>query len=307
MLLSGTFLVSRATTWVSRELTERIDRRITQSDELVRSQAAKHRHAVTSVATGGFLALLYVVVGVLVIERFGVPLATLVAPAAAAGVGLGFGAQTVVGDLLAGFLIVSERQYGYGDLVEIKTVVGTAVVTGTVEDVTLRLTRLRTVNGEVVFVPNGQILLATNLSRDWARTVIDVPVAVTADVSTVTKVLREVGHAAFTDKALRPLLLDEPSVMGIESISVDQFEVRVVARTLPGKQFEVGRVLRGRISMALRDAGITAPGMSVETDSPEADAGSPIDDAGPPLDDADSAGDPDSPGSETDSPVEAHS
>jgi moderate conductance mechanosensitive channel len=92
MLLTGAFLVSRVTSWMSRWLTERIDRRIIQTDELARSQAAKHRHAVTSVATGGFLALLYIVVGVLVIERFGVPLATLVAPAAAACVGRGLGA-----------------------------------------------------------------------------------------------------------------------------------------------------------------------------------------------------------------------
>jgi small-conductance mechanosensitive channel len=181
----------------------------------------------------------------------------------------------VVGDLLAGFFIVAERQYGYGDIVEIKTTVGTAVVQGTVEEVTLRITRLRTVNGEVVFVPNGQILVATNLSRDWARTVIDVPVPATADVSMVTKMLREVGRAAFTDKALRPLLLDEPSVMGVESISVDQLEVRVVARTLPGKQFEVGRTLRERISIALREAGIVAAGMSVETGSPGAETSSP--------------------------------
>jgi small conductance mechanosensitive channel len=110
-------------------------------------------------------------------------------------------------------------------------------------------------------------MLTTNLSRDWARAVIDVPVPVSADVSTVTSVLREVGQAAFADETLRPLLLDEPSVMGIESISVDQFEVRVVARTLPGKQFEVGRMMRGRISIALRDAGITAPGVVVEADS----------------------------------------
>jgi small conductance mechanosensitive channel len=105
------------------------------------------------------------------------------------------------------------------------------------------------------------------MSRDWARAVIDVPVPASADVSTVTKVLREVGHAAFTDERLRPLLLDEPSVMGVESISVDHFEIRVVARTLPGKQYEVGRTLRGRISMALREAGIIASDVNIETDS----------------------------------------
>jgi small conductance mechanosensitive channel len=267
MLVSGAFLVSRVVTWASRWLTTRIDQRIPETDALARSQAAKHRHAVTSVVTGAFLALLYFVVGVLVIERFGVPLATLIAPAAAAGVAFGFGAQTVVQDLLAGFLLVTERQYGYGDIIKITAVSSGVVVMGTVEEVTLRLTRLRTLNGEVVFIPNGQIMLATNLSRDWARAVIDVPVPVTADVSAVTSVLRKVGQAAFDDTALRPLLLDPPSVMGIESISVDQFEVRVVARTLPGRQFEVGRILRGRISIALREAGITVPGVLVETDS----------------------------------------
>lgn len=267
MLVSGAFLLSRAVTSISHALTERIDQRIPGTDQLARSQVAKHRHAVTSVATGVCLALLYIVVAVLVLERLGVPLATIVAPAAALGVGLGFGAQTLVQNLLAGFFIVSEHQYGYGDLVEIKTVVGTAVVTGTVEDITLRITRLRTVNGEVVFVPNGQILLATNLSRDWARAVIDVPVPSTANVSTVTKVLREVGHAAFADEALRPLLLDEPSVMGIESLSVDQLDIRVVARTLPGKQFEVGAILRSRISIALGEAGVIAKAVSVETGS----------------------------------------
>ncbi|MGO9559588.1 MAG: mechanosensitive ion channel family protein [Acidimicrobiales bacterium] len=267
MLVSGAFLISRAVSAITRSLTARIDVHIPATDQLVRSQAAKHRHAVTEVVRGVFLAVMYVVVTVLVLEKFGVPLATLVAPAAALGVGLGFGAQTLVQDLLAGFFIVSERQYDYGDIVEIKTTVGTAVVTGTVEEITLRVTRLRTINGEVVFVPNGQILLTTNLSRDWARAVIDVPVPATADVSTVTRVLREVGHAAFGDASLRPLLLDEPTVMGIESISVDQFEVRVVARTLPGKQFEVGRVLRAQITIGLREAGIISSGVSVETGS----------------------------------------
>ena len=267
MLVSGAFVVARASSSVSNALTARIDLHIPATDQLGRSRVAKHRHAVTGVVRGVFLSLLYVIVIGLVLERFGVPLATLAATAAALGVGLGFGAQTLVQDLLAGFFIVSERQYDYGDTVAIKTTVGTVTATGTVEEVTLRVTRLRTVDGEVVFVPNGQILLTTNLSRDWARAVIDVPVPASAEVSTVTKVLREVGHAAFIDEALQPLLLDEPSVMGVESISVDQFEIRVVARTLPGKQFEVGRKLRGRISMALQEAGIFAPGVNVETES----------------------------------------
>jgi len=264
MIVSGVVLISRAATWLSRWVTERNDQRAEAADALIRSEASKHRQAVTGVVTWAFLALLYFVAGVLVVERLGVPLASLVAPAAVAGVALGFGAQRVVQDVLAGFLIVTERQYGYGDIVRITTT-STASVTGTVEDVTLRITRLRTINGEVVFVPNGQIQVATNLSRDWARAVIDVPLPARTDVSAATTVLRNVGKEAFEDETLRPLLLDTPSVMGVESISVDQLDVRVVARTLPGKQFEVSRTLRARISTALREAGITVSAM-IETD-----------------------------------------
>lgn len=267
MLAAGAVLISRAVTWFSRWLTGRIDSRTDSTDALVRSEAAKHRHAVTGVVTGAFLAILYLVTAIIVLERFGVPLTSLVAPAALIGVALGFGAQKVVQDVLAGFLIVAERQYGYGDLVQVNTVSASAMVTGTVEEVTLRITRLRTLNGEVVFIPNGQILLVTNLSRDWARAVIDVPLPATADVSAVTNVLREVGKEAFDDATLRPLLLDPPSVMGVESIAVDQYDIRVVARTLPGKQFEVSRMLRGRISTALRQAGITLPGALTESDA----------------------------------------
>jgi small conductance mechanosensitive channel len=204
---------------------------------------------------------------VLVIQRLGVPLTSLVAPATVAGVALGFGAQRVVQDVLAGFFIVAERQYGFGDSIRISSLGATTGVVGVVEEVTLRVTRLRTVSGEVVFVPNGQIVQVTNLSRDWARAVIDVPVPATADISEVTAKLREVGENAFHDDQLRPLLLDEPSVMGLESISVDQFVIRMVARTLPGKQFDVSRVLRERVAVALGRLGVDVPA-GVETSDP---------------------------------------
>jgi small conductance mechanosensitive channel len=195
---------------------------------------------------------------VLVVQRLGVPITSLVAPATVAGVAVGFGAQRVVQDILAGFFIISERQYGFGDVIRISALGATTGVLGTVENVTLRVTSLRTVNGEVLFVPNGQIVQVTNLSRDWARAVVDVPVPTNADANKVTDILRAVGDEAFADASLRPLLLDTPSVMGLESIDVDHFVVRVVARTLPGKQFEVSRDLNTRIANAFRMEGITA-------------------------------------------------
>ena len=200
-------------------------------------------------------------------QRLGVPMSGLVAPAAVAGVALGFGAQRLVQDVLSGFFVITERQYGYGDVVRLSVVGIGAPVQGTVEDVTLRVTQLRTVNGEVVITPNGQIVQATNLSRDWARAVIDVPVPSSADVSTVTAILQDVGTAAYADDELRPLLLDAPTVMGVESIEVGTLNIRIVARTLPGKQFQVGRMMRARIADALRIEGIiVAP--SLNTDEP---------------------------------------
>jgi small conductance mechanosensitive channel len=200
-----------------------------------------------------------------------VPLSGLVAPATVAGVALGFGAQRIVQDILAGFFVITERQYGFGDVVRL-TVPGTgAPVQGTVEDVTLRVTQLRTVNGEVVITSNGQIVQAANLSRDWARAVVDVPVPSTVDVSRVTAILQDVGAAAYSDDELRPLLLDPPSVMGVESIEVDQLNIRIVARCLPGKQFDVGRELRARIADALRKEGIiVAPTLDTEAPSGQA-------------------------------------
>ena len=253
----GAILLTRFAQWLRERFTARIDARATGTDELVRSEAAKHRHVVAQVVTWTALAVIYIVTGVLIVQRLGVPIAGLVAPAAVASVALGFGAQRIVQDIGAGFFITAERQYGFGDVIRIATLGVGEPVTGTVEDVTLRVTRIRSVTGEVITTPNGQIAQVTNLSRDWARAVIDVPVPTSIDVSRVTDMLHSVGADAYRDEGLRKLLLDPPTVMGVEKIEVDTFSTRLVARTLPGKQFEVGRELRARVASALRRDGIS--------------------------------------------------
>jgi small conductance mechanosensitive channel len=259
LLVLGSILLTRLAGWLRDHITARIDAHATSADELVRSESAKHRHVVAQVVTWAVLAVIYVVTAVLVVERLGVPLAGLVAPAALLSAALGFGLQRFVQDIGAGFFITGERQYGFGDLIRLSVSGVTGQVTGTVEDVTLRVTRIRSVSGEVITTPNGQIVQVTNLSRDWARAVIDAPVPAAADVTLVTDVLQRVGQDAFADKRLRPMLLDPPTVMGVEDIEVDTFSVRMVARTLPGRQFEVGRELRARVASAFRREGINVP------------------------------------------------
>jgi small-conductance mechanosensitive channel len=255
LLVLGAILLTRLADWGRGRIVERIDTRSRVTEELVRSEAAKHRHVVAQVLTWCVLAIIYVVTAVLVVQRLGVPLAGLVAPAALISAALGFGLQRFVQDIGAGFFITGERQYGFGDVVRISVTGVPEPAVGTVEEVTLRVTRIRSMSGEVIITPNGQITQVTNLSRDWARAVIDVPVPSSVDVGHATEVLQRVGRDIYADDRLRKMMLDEPTVMGVERIEVDAFSLRMVARTLPGMQFDVGREIRARVASAFRTEG----------------------------------------------------
>ena len=256
LLVIFAILAARFISWAAQKITRRIDADFRETDQLVRTESAKHRQAVASVISWVSIAVLLVVVLVEITDVIAIPVGSLVAPAAVLGAALGFGAQRIVQDLLAGFFIITEKQYGFGDLVAL-TVAGIAEpAEGTVEDVTLRVTKLRSTEGEVFTIPNGQIVKTMNLSKDWARAVIDIPVPTSADLTRVDYVLHGVSQTAMEDASLRMLLLDAPQVMGVESIELDTVNLRMVARTLPGKQFEVGRRLRLLVVAALMRAGI---------------------------------------------------
>lgn len=258
LLLIGGLLAARFINWTARRIVRRIDAEYQESDQLVRSESAKHRQAVASVISWVSIALLFVVVSVQVTDILDVPVGSLVAPAAVLGAALGFGAQKLVQDLLSGFFIITEKQYGFGDLVQLSMGASQDSL-GTVEDVTLRVTKLRTAEGEMYTIPNGNIVRSLNLSKDWARAVVDIPVPTTADLNRVNGLLHGVAEQAMQDPELADLLLDAPQLMGVESIELDTVNLRMVSRTLPGKQFEVGRRLRVLVIEALRGDGIVAP------------------------------------------------
>jgi moderate conductance mechanosensitive channel len=256
MLLIASVLAVRFVTWVAQRVTRRLDVGFAESDALVRSEATKHRQAVASVISWVSIVIIAIWVIVQIGDVMQFSVGGLVAPATVLGAALGFGAQQLVKDLLSGFFIIVEKQYGFGDLVSL-TVGGIAAeARGTVEDVTLRVTRLRSSDGEVFTIPNGQIVKTINLSKDWARAVVDIPVSTSADLNRVNEVLHQECERALDNPLLGELLLDAPTVMGVESIAVDTVTLRVVARTLPGKQFEAGRQLRVLVIRALARAGI---------------------------------------------------
>ena len=261
LLVIAAVLAARLINWTAHRVTRRLELGFQASDSLVRSEASKHRQAVASVISWVSVVMLAVVVAVQITGILDVPIGSLVGPAAVLGGAIGFGAQKVVQDLLSGFFIIAEKQYGFGDLVQLSMSGAPTEALGTVEEVTLRVTKLRTPNGEVFTVPNGNIVRSLNLSKDWARAVVDIPVPTNVDLSHVNEVLREVCDRARDDDApLRDLLLDQPSIMGVESLEVDAVNLRMVARTLPGKQFEVSRLLRAQVVRALGRAGIVTVG-----------------------------------------------
>jgi len=263
LFVFGTALIARFVHWVAGRYIARIDAEARRRLEagMVPSEDLGHLHSLVQAGEWLAVGVLYFVAFLLVMSKFDLPLTSLVAPATAIGAAIGFGAQRIVQDLLAGFFMFTERQYVFGDVVQIGQVGATTGVTGTVEEVTLRTTKLRTVQGDLVIIPNGQVNQVVNRSRDWARVIIDVPVAIDQDIERATEVMRGEVSALAGDPEWRKQLLDDPVVAGVESIDAGFLKLRVSARTLPAARADVGRELRRRIAQGLREAGIktTAP------------------------------------------------
>jgi moderate conductance mechanosensitive channel len=219
----------------------------------------KRARALAQATSWAVIALVTTVSAILGFQRLGLPLASLVAPATVVGVALGFGAQQIVADLLAGFFLFAERQFGVGDLVELRVPGATTGVTGTVEELTLRVTKLRTQQGELVVVPNSAMRQVTNLSKDWSRAVIDLPVPVTENLGSVVEAVGEVAKTMAAEPRWRSVIIGDPVVAGVETIEVDHVQLRLLVRTLPGRQFEVGRELRLRLATRLQQLGILVP------------------------------------------------
>jgi small conductance mechanosensitive channel len=198
-----------------------------------------------------------VIIGILflfmLLGAVGVNLGPLLAGAGVIGLAVSFGAQSLVKDVISGLFILIENQFGVGDVIRIEG------VSGAVERMTLRVVVLRDVEGVVHIVPNGQITKVSNLTRSWSRVVLDIGVAYKEDPDRVIGVLRDVGRELWDDPDWRPLMLEQPEVPGVESFANSAVNIRMSAKTLPLKKWDVGRELRKRIKVRLDREGIDTP------------------------------------------------
>ncbi|MDX1619473.1 MAG: mechanosensitive ion channel family protein [Nitriliruptorales bacterium] len=189
----------------------------------------------------------------MVLGAFEVNLGPLIAGAGIVGVALGFGAQSLVKDFLSGVFMLIEDQYGVGDIVD----VGEAA--GVVEGVGLRTTRVRSVDGTLWHVPNGEILRVGNKSQQWARALLDISVAYGSDADRAGEVIKQVADEMYAEEPYNQQFLEEPELWGIENLGPDGVDIRLVIKTQPGDQYKLMRELRRRIKIALDDAGIEIP------------------------------------------------
>ena len=223
--------------------------------------------------TGALSTALIVVIWVLAIlmalGQLEANIAPLLASAGVVGVALGFGAQTIVKDTLSGFFILLENQFGVGDNVDVQTPSGR--VAGRVESLSLRITALRAFDGTLHFVPNGNILVASNRSKGWARAIVDVRAAYGEDVEHMRSILEELFKELEGDRTLSEWIHEAPNVLGVERMGQDALVLRVVADTRPSKVMDVERLLRERISRRLTEKGIKIPVIPVAAAGPGPD------------------------------------
>lgn len=201
------------------------------------------RHLVTVIVAGA--AMIHI------LQIIGWDVKPLLAGAGIIGVALGFGAQSLVRDVIAGIFILAENQYSVGDLIEIN---GKAA---TVEALTVRSTMLRDFNGYVHFVPNGEMKIVTNRSRDWNRIAVDVVIAADQGIDDAIAACRKTLEAFNADPAWRGRLLDPVELWGVESVSGQEATLRCVVRSIPGPgAHEAARELRRQLHRALSQSGI---------------------------------------------------
>ena len=194
-----------------------------------------------------------VIAVLMVMQLVGLPLAPVLASAGVGGVALAFGAQSLVKDFISGIFMIVEDQYGVGDSIDV------GVVSGTVEEVSLRVTRMRDGNGVVWYVRNGEITRVGNISQGWSMATVDVQVGYDADLDEVTSVLTDVAHTVGQEAKWHDALLEEPTVTGVEGLGGGLVTLRITAKCAPNQQFGVQRDLRERVKDAFDAKGIRLP------------------------------------------------
>ncbi|MFN7948129.1 MAG: mechanosensitive ion channel family protein [Blastocatellia bacterium] len=248
LIIVVTIFLMRFTSALIRTGFELFEQRLTgQNTAAVRRRA----HTLSSISRGVVQAVIMFIGTLVLLAQIGVSITPILASAGIVGIAVGFGAQSLVKDIFAGFLILLEEQYDVGDAIKI------GETTGTVEHLTLRVTRIRSLDGALTTIPNGSITTVSNLSRDWSRAVLDVEIDYSADIDRAMQVM--LATAAQFRQERSDEITEDPVMLGVDKATGAGVTLRMTVRTAPAKQAEIARELRRRIKLAFDREGIRVP------------------------------------------------
>lgn len=233
-------------------LTRRIEKAVEDDDPATVSEREQRAKTLAQLLNSVGAVAISIAAGLTILNLF-VAIGPLLAGVGVVGLAISFGAQSLVKDVINGFFILLENQFGVGDVVEING------VGGVVEKLTMRVVMLRDLEGVLHVIPNGSITMVSNRTRGWSRTVLDVGVAYKEDVDHVIAVIRDVARKFWSDPQWKDQLVEEPAVWGVEALADSSVNIRLVATTRPGSQWNVGRELRRRIKNRFDEEGIEIP------------------------------------------------
>ena len=250
--IAGVVVAAFLVTRFLRKAVQRVEKRVSEDTTPIR--ALQRSQTLAKVLSSAGIVVIWSISIFLILGEVGFKLGPLLAGVGIIGLAIGFGSQNLVRDVVSGFFILFEDQYGVGDVVQINE-----VATGKVEQLTLRITGLRDLDGTMHYIANGEIVHVANRTKDWARAVIDVGVGYGEDPSKVRAVLERVAEEAKADEELGRNIFATPDVLGVENLGEYEVIWRMLAETKPARQWEVSRALRERVKVAFDEDGIEIP------------------------------------------------
>jgi len=248
-ILIGLIVLSQ----MSKRIMSWMEKFVPEKDSLQASEAKKRAQTLGNILRHALLIFLSFIAILMILGELGIQLGPLLATAGIGALAIGFGAQSLVKDVISGFFIILENQYRIGDVIE------AAGVSGLVESVSLRKTVLRDLEGRVHNIPNGEIKVVSNLSKEWSRSVLDVGISYREDVDQVIDLLSQIGRELETEEPYKSAILEPLQILGVERFGEFQVVIRMMVKTAPLKQWEIGRELRKRIKNRFDEKGIQIP------------------------------------------------
>lgn len=248
-ILIGLVILSQMSRWIAKWM----EKFVYEKDPLQASEAKKRAHTLGNILRHAFLIIITFVAVLMILGELEIQLGPLLATAGIGAIAIGFGAQSLVKDVISGFFIILENQYRIGDVIEV------AGVSGLVESVSLRKTVLRDLQGKVHTIPNGEIKVVSNFSKEWSRSVLDLGISYRDDIDQIVDLLIQIGKEMGSEEPYKSAILEPLQVLGVEKFDESQMVIRMMVKTVPLKQWDVGRELRRRIKIRFDEKGIQLP------------------------------------------------